>query len=242
MKRGKSRPFTAPRASKPVETGHRKDKAEWGKRMERQLAQVEKRQTSVETKQDTSEDDVPIVQQIRSQTVRKGKGIKLMSEREADETAKFGEVLRWSTDATVRETKNPSHRHYLKKSKEKEGETKGNTEFIVAKVARDFGNQGVFFGEIVALEFDSGHEAKEDPFYLVKYTDSDQEDLDGKELSYALELYHKTIKKTGDKAVPVTSGYDDEADDADGTMSSGSDDEESYVPSLQVQTLTPPYP
>jgi hypothetical protein len=32
--------------------------------MERQLAQIEKRQTSVETKQDTSEDDVPIVQQI----------------------------------------------------------------------------------------------------------------------------------------------------------------------------------
>jgi hypothetical protein len=42
MKRGYTRPFTAPRASKPVETIHRKDNTEWGKRMERQLAQIEK--------------------------------------------------------------------------------------------------------------------------------------------------------------------------------------------------------
>ncbi len=56
--RGKTRPFTAPRASKPVETGHRKDNAEWGKRMERQLAQIEKKQASVQTTSD--EDDVPI--------------------------------------------------------------------------------------------------------------------------------------------------------------------------------------
>jgi hypothetical protein len=99
MKRGNSRPFTAPRASKPVETGHRKDNAEWVKRMERQLAQIEKRQTSVDTKQDSSEDDVPLVKKIQSQTRGKGKGIKLMSEREADETAKFGEVQRWITNS-----------------------------------------------------------------------------------------------------------------------------------------------
>ena len=63
MKRGNTRPFTAPRPSKPVETVQRKDNSEWGKRMERQLAQIEKRQTSVETKQD-SDDDEPIVHQI----------------------------------------------------------------------------------------------------------------------------------------------------------------------------------
>jgi hypothetical protein len=60
MKRGKSRPFTALRGSNPVETGHRKDNAEWGKRMERQLGQIEKRQTIVETNRHTSdEDDLP---------------------------------------------------------------------------------------------------------------------------------------------------------------------------------------
>jgi hypothetical protein len=31
--------------------------------------------------------------------VRNGKGIKLMSGREVDETAKFGDVQRWSTDS-----------------------------------------------------------------------------------------------------------------------------------------------
>ena len=87
MKRGNTRPFRAPRASKPVETVHRKDNAEWGKGMERQLAQIEKRQTSIETahiqdksvataivdiqqasdeaKQD-SDDEEPIVHQIPS--------------------------------------------------------------------------------------------------------------------------------------------------------------------------------
>ena len=62
MKRGKTRPFTAPRPSKPLQTGHRKDNAEWGKSMERLLAQIEKKQASVETNEKTTsdEDDVPI--------------------------------------------------------------------------------------------------------------------------------------------------------------------------------------
>jgi hypothetical protein len=62
MKRGKTRPFTAPRPSKPVQTGHRKENAEWGKSMERLLAQIEKKQASVETHEKTTsdEDDVPI--------------------------------------------------------------------------------------------------------------------------------------------------------------------------------------
>ncbi len=202
----------------------------------RQLGQIEKRQKSVETNPNTSdEEDLPIASFLG--TVRNGKGIKLMSEREADEMAKFGDVVRYSSDSEGGEESITKTRLSMKKSKEKDGETKGNTEFIGAKVARDFGKQGIFFGEIVALEFDSDDEAKEDPFYVVKYTDGNQEDLDGKELSYALELYHKTKNKNGDKSIPVSSGSDDdEAHDVDDTMSSASDDEESYVPSPQVYT------
>jgi hypothetical protein len=200
MKRGKTRPFTAPRVSKPVETGHRKDNSEWGKRMERQLAPIEKNQTSVETnRKTTSDEDLPTASFWG--TVRNGKGIKLMSEREADETAKFGEVQRWSTDSEGDEEPSTQTLLSLKKSKEKMGktneETKGSTEFIGVKVARDFGKQGVFVGEIVALEFDSGDEAKEDPYYVVRYTDGDQEGFDGKELSRGLELYHRTTQKEG---------------------------------------------
>jgi hypothetical protein len=152
MKRGKSRPFTAPRASKPIETGHRKDNTEWGKRMERQLGQIEIRQKSVETNPNTSdEEDLPIASFLG--TVRNGKGIKLMNEREADEMAKFGDVVRYSSDSDAGEEPITKTRLSTKTSKEKDGETKGNTEFIGAKVARDFGKQGIFFGEIVALEF-----------------------------------------------------------------------------------------
>ncbi len=158
-----------------------------------------------------------------------------MSEREVDETAKFGDVQRWSTDSEGDEEPNTQTRLSLKKTKDKMGEIKGNTEFIGTKVARDFGKQGIFWGEIVALEFDSGDEAKEDPFYVVKYTDGGQEDLDGKELSTA-------ITKTGDKSVPVAIGSDDdEAHDADDTMSSASDYEESYVPSPQVHLFIAPF-
>ena len=53
MKRGNTRPFRAPRASKPVEAGHRKDKAV-------ETEPVEIRQTSVLAKQDSDNDDVPI--------------------------------------------------------------------------------------------------------------------------------------------------------------------------------------
>ncbi len=124
-----------------------------------------------------------------------------MSEREADETAKFGEVQRWSTDSEGDEAPITQTLLFLNKTKEKmgktNGETKGNTEFIGVKVARDFGKQGVFVGEIeiVALEYGSGDDAKEDLFYVVRYTDGDQGDFDGKELSHALELYHRTTKK-----------------------------------------------
>jgi hypothetical protein len=64
-------------ADKHKVRGHRKDKSEWGKRMEIQLGQIEKRQLG--------EEDGTI-------------GLKTMSAREADEVAKHGEVLRRSEE------------------------------------------------------------------------------------------------------------------------------------------------
>ena len=83
MKRGKTRPFTAPRASKPVQTGHRKDNAEWGKRMERELAQIEKKQISVETNEKS-----PNVGAKNN-----GKGVQLNSQTEADEIWNKGQCV-----------------------------------------------------------------------------------------------------------------------------------------------------
>jgi hypothetical protein len=239
MKKGKSRPFTAPRPSKPVETGHRKDNAEWGKRMERELQQIEQRQTRVEEIANTSDDeDLPIASQLG--TEKKGKVIEVMSQGDEDETPKLVEVESGGSDSEGDEV--PIAQTRLKETKrtENDGVTKGNTEFIGVKVARDFGKQGIFVGEIVALEYDSGDEAKDDPFYVVKYTDGDQEDLDGKELSIALELYHKTQNQKGTKLVMDVVDTDDEAHEEDDSMCSGSDDEETYVPSPEVRISNGP--
>jgi hypothetical protein len=173
MKRNKTRPFTAPRANKPVETGHRKDNAEWGKRMERQLAHIEKRQASIEINEKTScdEDDVPIASTL----------------------------ARRSTPPTHNEDK--------------------NLEAVGQKVAKDFGEPGVFFGSIISVEYDSDDEGKEKPFDVVQYTDGDKEDLNEEEYGYAHELCFQMEL--------------DAADELD--VDSATDEEESYRPSPKVQ-------
>jgi hypothetical protein len=72
-------------ADKPQARGHRKDNSEWGKRMERQLGQIERRQQAKEGA--ITPHVIPFIPCT-----------KLMSEKEATETAQFGEVLRWSED------------------------------------------------------------------------------------------------------------------------------------------------
>ena len=105
--------------------------------MERQLGQIEKRQKSIETRQDSSEDDVPIVNQIETQSRRKGKGIKMMSEREAVEMAKFGDVLRWSTDSDSEAV--PIKNTIVRETNHEESVTHKD---VGMKIARDFGNNG----------------------------------------------------------------------------------------------------
>jgi hypothetical protein len=73
------------RADKPQARGHRKDNSEWGKRMERQLGQIERRQEANEGV------NIPHVIPFIP-------GVPMMSEREATKCAQFGEVLRWSED------------------------------------------------------------------------------------------------------------------------------------------------
>ena len=72
-------------ADKHKVIGHRKDNSEWGKRMERQLGEIEKRQA---TQAEAMMENVTAV----------FPGLKTMSAREADEVAQHGEVLRWSDE------------------------------------------------------------------------------------------------------------------------------------------------
>jgi hypothetical protein len=176
MMRGKTRPFTAPRASKPVQTGHRKDNAEWGKRMERQLAQIEKNQASVETTRDV--DDVPTA---------------LILAHTSEKTAQTSQTTTQNVDKHL--------------------------EAVGQKIAKDFGKQGVFFGSVIGVEYDSDDNGKENPFYVAQYTDGDKEDLNDEEYGFAHELC-------------LQMGLDatDELD-----VDSATDEEESYRPSPQVK-------
>jgi hypothetical protein len=141
--------------------------------MERQLAEIEKRQAGVETTEKASldEDDVPIASTI----------------------------ARRSNPTTQKEDK--------------------NLEAVGQKVAKDFGEQGVFFGSIISVEYDSDDEAKEKPFYVVQYTDGDKEDLNEEEYGYAHELCFQMEL--------------DAADEVD--VDSATDEEESYRQSSKVE-------
>jgi hypothetical protein len=89
MKPLKSTPFKAPRnvavpLVPPRRTDHRKDNAEWGKRMERELGQIEKRQE---------------LEQNNVTTQKGPRHLKTTSERQADEMSRHGGVQRGSSDS-----------------------------------------------------------------------------------------------------------------------------------------------
>jgi hypothetical protein len=52
------------------------------------------------------------------------------------------------------------------------------------KVAKDFGKQGVFLGEVVSVEYDSDDAVQKAPFFVVEYTDGDKEDFNEEEFEY----------------------------------------------------------
>jgi hypothetical protein len=175
-----TRPFKAPRQA--TEKGATSQGVGHRKRMERQLGLIEKRQNS------SSEDDVPIVNQIQLETARKGKGIKMMSEREADETAKFGEVLRWSTDSDSGAVR--SNNTILSKTNKEESVKHKD---VGMKIARDFGKKGVVLGQVVAVEYDSEDVDENEDIFVVEYTDGDREDMNKKSWSTRMNFTSKSL-------------------------------------------------
>ncbi len=94
-------------------------------------------------------------------------------------------------------------------------------------VARDFGKQGLFIGEVVDLECDTEDEGQESHFYVVQYTEGDREDMEEDNFTYALELY-----QTLDEKKVINELFQKKNDMV--PLTSGSDDEDSYVPSPKV--------
>jgi hypothetical protein len=192
--------------------------------MERQLGQIEKRQSSVGTIDSSSlsrssdNDDKPIVHQIPNY-------LKMLSEREADEMAKFGEVQTYSSDSEGDEV--PIYEtlaHALKESAVEIAEPSNkHAEMIGKRVAKDFGSLGMFMGTVMNVEYDSDDATHKVPFYVVEYTDGDREDLNESELEYSMELAFQIEWDENDELEMAA-----ETDKQLGVMSS--EDEESYRP------------
>jgi hypothetical protein len=179
---------------------------------------------------DCEEDSNPLSQgQTKDATPLKCKstGILLLNEREADETARFGEVLRWSDDDdrvevpmstlldSPQESALPIAEPYQESALPVTSTLKRRNarlpkpNMVGIKVSRDFGKAGIFHGEVKAVEYDSADEEKVEPIYVVEYTDGDREDFDAEQLRYGRELFH-TVVLANDEGSNVTSGSDEE--------------------------------
>jgi hypothetical protein len=95
-------------------------------------------------------------------------------------------------------------------------------EAVGQKVAKDFGSQGVFFGSVIGVEYDSDDDSKENPFYVVQYTDGDKKDLDEAEFGFARDELCLQIELDAEDDVAVESG---------------TDENESYRPSPKVNII-----
>jgi hypothetical protein len=160
----------------PLVTGrrHRKDNSEWGKRMEKELAQIEKRS------------EVAVQKTARRQ-------IHLDSGREKDMISKTGDVITYVSESPVTMTTTmvlPT----VESNDEAEDLDTGSVHIPIhnaavgKKIAKDFGKQGIFFGEVQSVEYDSDDAEHKAPFYVVVYTDGDKEDFNEQELDYGSEL------------------------------------------------------
>jgi hypothetical protein len=184
MKANRRRRFTAPRLLKEPEKTRQSESDE----DDIPFSVLKEKVVSERQGSDSDGDDIPFSQkQTRlERPVRgKGKGIKLLNEREADETAKFGEPLRWSDDEDRDEVPMAEFAQCLKTTGEtpieesasmvdneslatsNEQHEDKNTQQVVSpdnmkgvNIARDFRKNGVYYGEVVHVEYDSEDEDK----------------------------------------------------------------------------------
>jgi hypothetical protein len=149
--------------------------------LERSHSELKEKVRTERQGSDCEEDNIPFsLGQTKDATPLKGKGIKLMSEREADETAKFGGVLRWSDDddkeevpiTTLLDSPKESAVHIAEAVEESTSKKIRNARMPKAnmvgkKVSRDFGKKGIFHGEVIAVEYESVDEDKVEPIFVL---------------------------------------------------------------------------
>jgi hypothetical protein len=164
--------------------------------MEKELGQIEKRQE---------------LEQNKVTTLKGPRHLKMMSEREADEMSRHGEVQRRSSDSEGNEVPISQTLQTEPDSSTTIQNSVQHVEAVGIKVAKDFDSHGVYFGSVLSVEYDSDDEKKAKPFYCVKYSDDDTEDLNEDEFGFARELCIKmeldAEDEDEDEEGPVTSAW-----------------------------------
>ena len=136
MKANRRRQFTAPRLLKEPDKARQSDSDE----DDIPFSELKEKVVSERQGSDSNEDDIPFSQiqtRLKSPLQGKGKGIKRGNEREANETSLSREPFQWSDD-------DPNEIGNIENPENMKG----------VNIARDFGMQGVFYGEVVHVEYD----------------------------------------------------------------------------------------
>jgi hypothetical protein len=136
MKANRRRQFTAPRLLKEPKRARQSDSDE----DDIPFSELKEKVVSERQGSDSDKDNIPFSQiqtRLKSPLKDKGKGIKRVNDREANETSLFGEPLRWSDDEN-----------------NKMGNIENPDNMKGVNIARDFGKQGVYYGEVVQVEYD----------------------------------------------------------------------------------------
>jgi hypothetical protein len=208
----KDRPFLAPRQAKPTEVAKEPlgdDRVAKEKTLEDKTVTLKKYkgwvyipETEVQEAEAQEEIDKGKDEESKQETT-----VETMIEKEQCEAPVLGKRQSVFRRQNTRQV-----------DKDEADNTQKHNREIGKVVARDFGEAGVFRGEIVGVEYDSEDEGKVEPVYVVQYTDGDREDMDGAEVHFAHELHLQLL------------GIDVEA----ASDSCGSNDEDSYRPSPKV--------
>jgi hypothetical protein len=173
MRANRGRKFKAPRLLRAKETAKQSESDE-----DDIPFSAIREKVRAETKgSDSEEDNIPFSQIKTKTTISTGNtrkdrpspgrvnSIRLLSEREADETAKYGEVQTWSDDDGDKAGRVPLS--YLRESLKKDPRTSWTEDDVEdpnkkvgSQIARDFGERGIYLGEVIRIEYDSDDEDK----------------------------------------------------------------------------------
>jgi hypothetical protein len=163
MRANRERKFKAPRLLKEKEIARQSDSDEDAI----PFSELKEKVRAEGQGSDSEEDNIPFSQLQTKTTKRTGNTrvpmIRMLSEREAYETAEYGEVQKWSADEKAKLVPITQLAESLMKTPQTsrtEKDLESPEKMVGSKIARNFGKRGIFLGEVLGIEYDSEDEDK----------------------------------------------------------------------------------